>query len=343
MKKFTAVGAYIFAGGFTIGMSKYLNVIAHLEGNNFGVDTFKKNFNIPVYVGVENWPIDKLRNKVDVIYGNPPCAAWSPAGKSHTHEQGKDNWITDDRVNCTRNLFSLLKKIKPKIWVWESVPQAFTYGREFVDGLTKEALKMGYSVTYLFTDAQYHSLPQKRVRFHMIAHKIKLNLKFPNRDRVIVSDALKNLVDNTEPPKITKLRHNLIKHTKPGGMLRKTFDEMYEHRVNVRGQVTGRPGFLYFRLRPDDVSLTLSGGCTAVHQTQHRYITPLEHAVLCGYPITYKWSGVPGAIYKQAGQGVSPVIGKYLGERFDAALRMNKKSKVKIKTVNHLLNIGIPD
>lgn len=342
MKKFTAVGAYIFAGGFTIGMSKYLNVIAHLEGNNFGVDTFKKNFDIPVYVGVDNWPIDKLRNKVDVIYGNPPCAAWSPAGKSHTHEQGKDNWITDDRVNCTRNLFSLIKKIRPKIWIWESVTQAFTYGNDFVDSLTKEALAMGYSVTYLFTDAKYHGLPQTRKRFHMIVHKVKLNLKVPNCKRVTVSDAIGNIKD-TWYPEPSKHVKTLIKNTKPGGRPRKTFEEMHECKKDSRGIVKGRPGFINFRLRGDDVSLTLTGGCHAIHYSKSRFISPKEHAILCGYPITYKWAGVPSAIYKQAGQGVSSVIGKYLGERFDVALRMNKKSKVKIKTVNHLLNIGIPD
>ena len=118
---------------------------------------------------------------------------------------------------------------------------------------------------------------------------------------------------------------------------------MHECKKDSRGIVKGRPGFINFRLRGDDVSLTLTGGCHAIHYSTSRLISPKEHAILCGYPITYKWAGVPSAIYKQAGQGVSSVIGKYLGERFDVALSMNKKSKVKIKTVNHLLNIGIPD
>jgi site-specific DNA-cytosine methylase len=329
---FTAIGCYIFAGGFTIGMSKHLKILAHFEETHFGVSTFKKNFKIPVYVGIENWPIKLFTKKVDVIYGNPPCAAWSAVGKSM--KNGKDNWKTDNRVQCTRNLFKLIKQLKPKIWVWESVPRAHTSGRVFVDELAKQALKLGYAVTYLFTNAQYHGLPQRRIRFHMIIHNIEIKFENPSMKRMTVEDAISKLKNDWYPRRTTK-DLKLIKNTKQGGSLYDTFNKIMPKVLNKRKQVIGRPIFMNFRLKNNEVSPTLIGGCHAVHPIKNRFITPIEHAVLCGYPENYKWDGPPQSWYKLSGQTVTPVIGDYLGKTFKKALRKNISIKPNINLINH--------
>jgi hypothetical protein len=49
-----AIGSYIFAGGFTIGVKKHFDIEAHLEGDGYGADTFSLNYpEIPVFVGPE--------------------------------------------------------------------------------------------------------------------------------------------------------------------------------------------------------------------------------------------------------------------------------------------------
>ena len=84
MTKPTAIGAYIFAGGFTLGVREHFEVRAHLEESKYGVATFTKNQpGIPVYFPPENWPISTLKRDhepIHFVYGNPPCAAWSGAG-----------------------------------------------------------------------------------------------------------------------------------------------------------------------------------------------------------------------------------------------------------------------
>ena len=329
MKKFNAVGCSIFAGGFTVGMAKHFNILAHFEEGEFGTETFKLNFpKVPVYIGVRNWP---YIDDVHVVYGNPPCAAWSPVGASLF--AGKDNWRTDLRVEFTRNLFTTMIYLRPKIWVWESVPRAFSNGKDFVNDLTKKALKMGYAVTYFLTNAEYYGLPQRRVRFHMICHKVKLDFDNILLKSCTVGEALKN-IDNKWFHRLTEKDKFLIKNTKPGNGLRETFNELMPKKKNKSGRVIGRPLFINFRLNKNTVSPTLIGGCHAVHPTCTRFITPLEQAALCGYPSNYKWSGLEGSWYKQIGQSVTPVMGDVLGKIFKKGLIENKLVKPTITLID---------
>ena len=77
-KKLNAVGSYIFAGGFTLGVSKHFNVLAHLEDGAYGVSSARKNFpKLPIHTDPSTWPLKKLAGTADLVYGNPLCAAWS--------------------------------------------------------------------------------------------------------------------------------------------------------------------------------------------------------------------------------------------------------------------------
>jgi hypothetical protein len=70
-----AVGAHIFAGGFTVGMRDSFEVPLHLEASNYGVATAQHNLpGLAVRVDpAMRWGAEDLRGRVHVIYGNPPC------------------------------------------------------------------------------------------------------------------------------------------------------------------------------------------------------------------------------------------------------------------------------
>ena len=71
-----AVGGWIFAGGFSLGVKNHFDIRCVLEEGAFGVVTARHNQpEIPVHVGIESWPIDQLKGEgeLDFIYGNPPC------------------------------------------------------------------------------------------------------------------------------------------------------------------------------------------------------------------------------------------------------------------------------
>lgn len=69
----------MFAGGFTLGVREYFDVLCHLEDGKFGVETAKKNLKIPIHQDCRSWPLEDL-GRVDLVYCNPPCSPWSTAG-----------------------------------------------------------------------------------------------------------------------------------------------------------------------------------------------------------------------------------------------------------------------
>jgi len=196
--KLTAVGAYVFAGGFTIGVKKHFDVLCHLEESNYGVATARRNFTgLSIHVGIDSWPIDDLANrKIDFVYGNPPCAAWSQAG-SAGHRGG--SWVDSPLVDCTRRHFDLLKTISPRVWAWESVQNAWTKGESFVRELADVAADLGYSTTVWLHDAAHLGVPQHRRRFFMICHDVELAIPKKRTHLKTIDEALFGVVRDDEP------------------------------------------------------------------------------------------------------------------------------------------------
>jgi site-specific DNA-cytosine methylase len=322
--KYTALGCYIFAGGFTVGVQKHFKILGHLEDGDFGVPTARLNWpKLPIYTDPATWPLRELRGEVDFMYCNPPCAPWSATGRRAT--QGYDSWRTDPRVECVRKAYGAFEAIRPHVWVWESVPGAYNAGRELVDALTASAAKLGYSATHFLTDAQLHGLPQRRQRFHLVLHDVELNFPAPTGPIIPVGRALRG-VNPKWWPTHGKLMTRLIKHTRPGDGLRETYDRLYpKPRKNAKGQAIGRPTWMNFRLEADKPSPTLIGAGHAVHPTKDRIIAPEEQAALCAYPKDFKWQGRGGALYAQICRAVTPVIGNYLGGVAKEGVRRNKK------------------
>lgn len=324
MAKPTALGVYIFAGGFTVGVEKHFKVLGHLEDGDFGVQTARLNWpRLPIHTDPATWPLRALRDKVDFIYCNPPCAPWSATGRRAT--QGYDSWRTDPRIECVRRAFGAFEAIRPRVWVWESVPGAYTAGRPMVDELIAAAAKLGYSATCFLTDAQLHGLPQRRQRFHLVLHNVELTFSEPPGKIVPVGRALRGIKPRWWPEH-GRLMTRLIRNTKPGDGLRETYDRLFpKPRRNAKGQAIGRPTWMNFRLEADRPAPTLIGAGHAVHPTEHRFIAPEEQAALCAYPRDFKWHGRGGALYAQICRAVTPVIGDYLGSVAARGVKLNRR------------------
>lgn len=326
-----AVGCYIFAGGFTIGVSKHFKIRAHLEAGSYGVATFKRNFpRVPVWKSPSTWPLKQLaRENIDFVYGNPPCAAWSPAGA--TVQKGGNNWWTDPRVNCTRKLFEVLEQVRPKVWAWESVPQAATRGRPLVKKLTDKALEMGYAVTYLFTKGHFHGIPQPRRRFMMFCHDIELDLALHSRPcPITLGEKLGLRPDGTQDCPVWGAHYvspdqeRFFNAMRPGESFR-NLGEFLDDGM--------RHGFMFFRLRADSYGATFTSCMCHVHPTQPRWLSDSEMGRLCGWPDDYVWEGPD--IRAQMAQAVLPPVGDFTGERVAAAIRNNQPIEPTVRTVDH--------
>lgn len=329
MKKFNAVGMHIYAGGFSLGMQKHFDVKCHLEELDLGTETFRQNCpEIPVYLGKPNdWPLDKLRN-VDVLFCNPPCNSWSACSATVFH--GGDNWRTDARTNFSKTCFKTFVRLRPHIFVWESVTRAYTLGRELVDGFIKVANGEGYDTTILLIDLAKIGGSQQRRRFLFVAHDVQVDFRHQPAAGPTPRELLKDIKPTTYPqlflsPDVARL----AQCTKVGHGLRETFDKLVpveKRQLKVCGSrtvIAGRPSFMRVKLDPDAVCPTLTS-FGLLHWDEPRMLAPNEFSLLMGYPKTYQFAGPPETHVAQIAKGVSPVVGDFMGHHLVKALKASR-------------------
>lgn len=345
--KLRAIAHNVFAGGFSIGMREHFDVLAHFEESDYGVATVHKNYpDLPIHYGHSEWPIDDPQfSELDAIYGNPPCAAWSVAG--YTKTRGADKWKSDPRVQCTERAFQLLEKLRPKVWVTESVTQAYSKGQEFWRGLEERARNIGYNTYYVLHDTKWLGVPQSRKRLLVVFSRI--NIAWPASNWAPPETALEALskVTPTRLDWTVKIEPLVAKHLKDGGgsifempagqRVRTYWESLIpekDWKIGERGQVIGRPSFGHKRLaidRPSDVIV----GYAIVHPTEPRFITINEMAALCGFPSDYQIvANAPGAAASLIARGVCPPVGDWLGGVLAKAIKEGRD--VTTPTTHHV-------
>ncbi len=355
MRQPTALGVYIYAGGFTLGVKRAgFQVLAQLEDGPFGVATTRANHpGLPVYDDAAGWPrlIDEMKDAgqpIDFVYCNPPCAPFSNAGiSSQKAGHFKEWWKQDPRVNCVRNAFDVFKQARPRVWAWESVQGAFTRGRELVDQLTLQALDLGYSASYVLLDAVHLGVPQRRRRFFCVFHDVKIDWQYPRleqRDWRTVGDAWRYLRD-PEPGlhRCTAQDLDLMKDMGQGESPRQVWEDRKRVKEpnendwerNKQGHVKGRPGFNARRLRLDQPCNTMLGGPHLIHPTEDRFISVKEAQVLCGYPADYVFKAKNADnCFTEMARAVMPPVGQWLAANICDAINRGEEQRDKIFLVH---------
>jgi site-specific DNA-cytosine methylase len=332
VKRLTALGCYIFAGGFTLGVRKHFEVLTHFEEGPYGVDTAVHNELIKeAHIVPATWPIDRYKGQVDFVFANPPCAAWSVA--SHGR---KTSWQDDPRINCTRRAYTLLDRLEPDVWAWESVRPAWTKGREFVESFARDAMTKGYSATVLLVNGLLHGVPQPRKRFFLVLHKHLIDWQPTGiAHKATVGEAIltKTKFKTETVVNVNVKEQRLFKHAKPGMSLRAVFDRRSAKEIALAAaegrNVRGRPSFQRFRLRADGQSQTLTGMPHKIHPTLDRIISVEESAALCGYPRDFEFLGSTNKRYAQVAQAVMPPVGEYVARMVAASLSGRKRSSAR--------------
>lgn len=316
----TALGAYIFAGGQTVGVSKTFDVLAHFENGNYGVATARRNFpDIPIFTDVETWPVQDYVGKVDWVFCNPPCAVWSAAGKSHGSSEG---WRTDPRLGCYRHCFGLLEQIQPRFMSIESVTNAYKNGKEFLQELEVIAHELSYSVTHVFIDAYFCGVPQNRRRHFFVAHRGRFDIEKPTARHRTVRDVIGRI---RNPGWSRPVREDLVKYLP---MIRENegFRQYWEKDnppelqvVDPRGFVRGRPRMMEARL-PMDRPMGAFIGDFYIHPTEARNLGVNEARALCCYPPDWKLGCPPPSAFSEFARAVLPPVAEWLGVHVSRSL-----------------------
>lgn len=327
-KQYTAIGAYVSAGGFSAGISRHLNIVAHLSDGEFGVETLEHNFpDVPHFHPYEDWPYDRLAAMdPDLFYAAPPCAPWSRSG-------GRGKKITEDpRVEKVSHIIEAGLAVQPRMWVMESVPQMPEWTPEFTLMIQNAWLEKGYSVTHFYSNYLLHDTPQNRPRYHFIAHKDQLT--FPDFSTSAVT--LRDVVDPNSVPSEDDLIDSkdldrygwLLPYTPPGARLRGAYRHLAGKRPgseSKNGKIGGPP-YMLAVLRWDAPCLTLVSVPKRFHPDGQRLLTLSEGMAVCGfngYPEFEFVGDTTEDKFKQIAKGVLPTLGDYLGAMAVQSFRNN--------------------
>lgn len=150
--------------------------------------------------------LSKKCEKIDVIFGGPPCQGFSRAGKRKSD---------DPRNLLFKEYLRIINEVRPRYVVMENVVglldmkfynyvglenEIYKDGTKTPDILVNEFKKMGYNVKYEVLNALDYGVPQRRKRVIFLAYENgEKEPKFPKRNiekNVTLREAIGDLVDN---------------------------------------------------------------------------------------------------------------------------------------------------
>lgn len=317
MSKPTALGVDIFAGLFTCGVRQAgFEVLGHLEHGAYGVKTAQANFpKLDIRVGKENWDPKRFDRKVDFVFSNPPCAAWSPmrGGSLGSWQQQVE------RLDYIRDGVALACGMRGlKAWCWESVPNAWRHGRLFYLEQAERLCAAGFHATVLQYDNRWLGVPQRRPRVMLIGHRHPL--VYPRMlPQITVDQALR-----TVPRRLTL--HPPV-GPKPGSIkIQRNWDRLWRESAHCKGRLytafhrlgepedMPRPLAIVTRLRSDEPAPVMINTFSRLHPHEPREFTWHEWLALCGCPLDWKTAaGHWDAATRELARAVMPPVGRWVG------------------------------
>lgn len=258
---------------------------------------------------------DLNESEVDLIYGGPPCQAFSVFGRRKGME--------DPRGPLLLEFVEAIHDIRPQVFVLENVPGLKTISagqvyKDLVELLKKKTNGGKYNVQPFILNVRDFGVPQVRERIIIIGSRKKIEIPPPLpthgssagltvfKDKLIpyntVEDAFRHL------PKIGSLpNHTGREHSDD---VRDRYDKL---KFGERDSVTR-----INRLDPRKPSYTIivgsehGGGKGHVHPYEPRELTPRESARIQTFPDDWEFIGTRRETIRQVGNAVPPIFAAQL-------------------------------
>jgi DNA (cytosine-5)-methyltransferase 1 len=300
--KFNSIDIFSGCGGLSAGLYKAgFDIKAALEINEDATRTYAMNFN-KTYIlqqDIRKVKISNLRGKLKneplhLLAGCPPCQGFSSVRRLNGSNK------KDERNDLILQYLRLVKALKPYTIMMENVPGLLKYYKFKV--MLKELKRLGYKIEVKIVNVKDYGVPQRRRRLVLVGSKFgEINVATGKFKQKTVRDTIgkieptsftKDPIHKIYPSHSKRIKRMIKKIPKDGGS-RKDLSKWYEldchNKVNV--------GFndVYGRLRWDDYSTTITGGCLNpskgrfLHPTKNRTITAREAALLQSFPPNYKF------------------------------------------------------
>jgi len=261
--------------------------------------------------------------KIHLLAGCPPCQ-----GFSAIRTLNKAKPIADERNNLIMEYIRLVRALKPYAIMMENVPGLVKYDlfKKAIKILTEE---LNYQIDFKVVNVKDYGVPQSRKRLVLVGSRfgpiqvaIAPNLKMTVRQTIEHLPIPRNSVDPIHkilPTHIPSVQRRIELTPKNGGS-RKDLPKEYRLKCHEDENI----GFndIYGRLRWDDYSSTITGGCLNpskgrfLHPEQNRNISAREASMLQSFPENYKFpSDIPKAkLALLIGNALPPKFSYYQSE-----------------------------
>ena len=316
MNKLKACGAYIFGGSQSLGHLQCgfkINTILEMtedmiENNSYH---FVKNYkdSIKVYRPSE-WNSESFLNnlykeKYDLFFANNPCSGLSTINKNASINQPVNNRFFE--------IFDLIQKINPKVFLIENAPTLVTIG---VPILHKMVNQLGdcYNFTIIRDYAGNHNVCMKRMRTLIIGwnktyFKYIPIINMNKQDQITIDDVLKDLSKDSLNMEFDKDLHMkdlewIYPLIEQGSSVVRTiiknYDEVitkvpdkYIQFINNQKRKLEEGKSLFdksaWRLKSNYIVPSMTSLAQYIHPTEDRELYIREYARIMGYPDDFKF------------------------------------------------------
>jgi DNA (cytosine-5)-methyltransferase 1 len=340
------IGVDLFsgAGGMSLGARMAgIDVQVVVEADRYAADTYVHNHKPKhgIFVNdIRNFtPFDLGKTKKNglIVFGGPPCQGFSTSNQRTRSAENDKNWLFEQFVR-------VVKEYNPDWLVFENVRGILeTEGGIFVDQITSEFEKLGYTVSADLLHAADYGVPQKRARFFIVGSRHGISYKFPKPTHLkplTVEMALEDLpaLENgastcnlpyakiASNPYTIQLRGQLAScsnhlvtknnsliidrynHIPQGG----NWEDIPNHLMGNYADKSRCHTGIYRRLRADEPSVVIGNyrKNMLIHPTQHRGLSVREAARLQSFPDDFVFKGSIGFQQQQVGNAVPPLLAK---------------------------------
>lgn len=311
-----AVDLFCGGGGLTVGLKRAgFQVVGAVENEPHAFATYKANHpEVNVFFQdirtVKGECLLKLAPEgIDLVAGCPPCQGFCSLTTKYRYE--------DPRNKLVWEMSRLIEEIRPKAVMMENVPGLIKKGKDIFDLFVKKLSDLGYFCKWKVLQFADYGVPQSRHRLVLLAgYGFEINIPSPTHSKnptkgMLPWRTVRNVIYNMPSPvtlsesirrggpqafnwhvtrDLSEINKKRLKVAQPGKSRASIPRELRPtcHQTEDKGF-----GNVYGRMSWDNVSPTITGGCTTLskgrfgHPDELRTISVREAAMLQTLPRDY--------------------------------------------------------
>ena len=289
---FTVVDLFAGCGGLALGFEAVGFKTIGYEQDPDCCRTYHANCDAQCYQ-VTLTPQSSLE-KADVVVGGPPCQPFSVIG----NQKG-----TLDTRDGFPSFISAVRRLKPKVWMFENVRGMLYRNRWYLDRVVDELEQLGYGIQMELFSAADFGVPQLRERLIVVGHKKEFSFPTPLKPRVTALDALGKYFEH-EPEEGRYLTESMDRYVAKYERASKCITPRDLHPHRPARTLTCRN---LSAATGDMMRVVVGSG-------RRRRLLVREAARLQSFPDWFSFQGNEESVFKQIGNAVPPLFARALAE-----------------------------